>query len=1259
MNLHPSKSNLSKLDNNSITLNLVDQSSSSGVLSGDKNHFPNDSNDFPNGIIVPPDKRITIKIKSKTKSYTSVLLRLNNREATAIIDTGSNVSFISRELAHQLGLSYVETRKQPTINGYGVSAVRMIGIVIDVKVTLNGLCEYVGDLNVVNSDQVPLLLGMDWLSAGKFTLDLENMWLIENIDSSRTNLLDIRCDLNYRANLFYYNMPIMKTVYLVPGEVTKQLLHFPNEVNYFRRKENSTLEIRIIKKIGKKKIWISILNRDEEREHQKNTFNKSQSIPLGLNGEYRFFGIRAYDSRKDFLEDSSYGPDITRVTKAHWSEKVVPHKEEINYPSLFDREKGRIVTKILQRNDTMFYDSPKPALVNIKYSRRELLKLKHTSKVKSEDIMGQGGAPFSYEGIENSEAIDESNTTKVSEEENTLSVDHCVFTDDCDASSKDLSIFKKISSCLKDEDDSTGYDGVVWEDACDFSNHSIPETSITLVTNKGNYEETKGLTHFENNHEDLLKESQEELEKCEDIGLHIGENKIEDSKKDGDILSKINFGTAATKEQLEIFKKLVKRFECIFISSKQMIPPPMKVQPIDIDVGKIKPISLQPRQVNSTILKKLQQKIQDGLKEGSIRHTTSPWAAPLVIVAKKNGDIRITADYREINKVVSPMKYSVPTVSEVIEKFDSCKIFSAMDCASGFTQIPLSKQASEVLAFTCPLGNFAITRLAQGYKNSPAIFQCAMNKAFSTHEKPYFDDFAVGASTFKDYYKKMKRIFNDCLISGVSLSAEKSFFCCENISLLGFNISSLGKTPEFKDKNSLLAFPEPKNVKEVLSFMGSLLYYRHSIPGFASRSAALYQMNELRFKTFNGLSPQATKSFNNLKEQLDNIKTLPFINDKQPFVLILYSNSWSVGVSLCQELQGRLKTVSYSGRVLNQSERQLNIVMIEALALLHAVKVYEAYLLYSETPFIVFTKYSALSRIMNTRSTHGIILNWSIKLSSFNFHTKKVSERLLKENTFYSIDIITPEELEKEVSNLEPIILVKPKLPLSCLSTIPLYSSCILLTFDGSFTAKSKISAHGFAAWRLPERQFIFGVASRNSGRSVNEAEYHAAIEGLRYVKEKQLTNVYILGDSQLIISQVRGSANVLKPELQELKKELDKLITSEIKEFYHIPRRLNATADFLSKLGKENETTIEYSEGQGDKCITQVESFWEGLEELQPKPGILSEEEPINCFVTTRRMNNSQGLLTDRSNTADAEHITEMTNESPGTTDASSETTN
>jgi hypothetical protein len=177
---------------------------------------------------------------------------------------------------------------------------------------------------------------------------------------------------------------------------------------------------------------------------------------------------------------------------------------------------------------------------------------------------------------------------------------------------------------------------------------------------------------------------------------------------------------------------------------------------------------------------------------------------------------------------------------------------------------------------------------------------------------------------------------------------------------------------------------------------------------------------------------------------------------------------------------------------------------------------------------------------MKTKATHGIILNWSIKLSSFNFVVRKVSGKLLKETTLFENDLITPDELEREVKDLEPLILVKAKLPSSSLSTLPLYSNCTLLMFDGSFTIKSGISAHGFAAWKLPERKFLFGVAARNIGKSVNEAEYYAVIEAIIYVKEEQLTNIYVLGDSQLIINQIRGTANVLKPELQLLKDKLE-----------------------------------------------------------------------------------------------------------------------
>jgi radical SAM protein with 4Fe4S-binding SPASM domain len=85
----------------------------------------------------------------------------------------------------------------------------------------------------------------------------------------------------------------------------------------------------------------------------------------------------------------------------------------------------------------------------------------------------------------------------------------------------------------------------------------------------------------------------------------------------------------------------------------------------------------------------------------------------------------------QFNKLVPRVSEQIPGM---IEKFSGCTIFSSMDCASGFTQVPLSERASEILAFTCLLGNFAITRLSQGFKNSPAIFQSLM-KWFNVQQR--------------------------------------------------------------------------------------------------------------------------------------------------------------------------------------------------------------------------------------------------------------------------------------------------------------------------------------------------------------------------------------------------------------------------------------------------------------------------------------------------------------------------------------------
>jgi ribonuclease HI len=155
----------------------------------------------------------------------------------------------------------------------------------------------------------------------------------------------------------------------------------------------------------------------------------------------------------------------------------------------------------------------------------------------------------------------------------------------------------------------------------------------------------------------------------------------------------------------------------------------------------------------------------------------------------------------------------------------------------------------------------------------------------------------------------------------------------------------------------------------------------------------------------------------------------------------------------------------------------------------------------------------------------------------------------------------------------------------------------------------------------LPERRFLFGVAEQNKGVTVNEAEYHGLISLLNFLQELNLENVYIIGDSQLIINQVRGTSNVIKDTLKALHSEVKVLLSQvDVKELYHAPRELNTPADQLSRIGRTlPERKIFYDE-EADFTETDNKSLWDELDNY-PKVGedSVNEDGQDVCFVVTR----------------------------------------
>ena len=115
------------------------------------------------------------------------------------------------------------------------------------------------------------------------------------------------------------------------------------------------------------------------------------------------------------------------------------------------------------------------------------------------------------------------------------------------------------------------------------------------------------------------------------------------------------------------------------------------------------------------------------LKENLISPSKSPWAAPIVLVNKKDGTSRFCVDYQRINAVTRKDAYPLPWVDDILETLAGSQLFSTLDLASGSWQVEVKLEDREKTAFITSEGLYEFNVLPFGLCNGPATFQRLMN----------------------------------------------------------------------------------------------------------------------------------------------------------------------------------------------------------------------------------------------------------------------------------------------------------------------------------------------------------------------------------------------------------------------------------------------------------------------------------------------------------------------------------------------------
>jgi hypothetical protein len=106
--------------------------------------------------------------------------------------------------------------------------------------------------------------------------------------------------------------------------------------------------------------------------------------------------------------------------------------------------------------------------------------------------------------------------------------------------------------------------------------------------------------------------------------------------------------------------RIVSEFPDVFPEELPGMPPERKVEFAIELITCTAPISKRAYRMSRPELVELKKQIDGLLEKGYIRPSTSPWAAPVLFVEKKDGTKRMCIDYRDLNEVTVKNKYPLP-----------------------------------------------------------------------------------------------------------------------------------------------------------------------------------------------------------------------------------------------------------------------------------------------------------------------------------------------------------------------------------------------------------------------------------------------------------------------------------------------------------------------------------------------------------------------------------------------------------------------
>ncbi|XP_077501927.1 uncharacterized protein LOC144112953 [Amblyomma americanum] len=284
----------------------------------------------------------------------------------------------------------------------------------------------------------------------------------------------------------------------------------------------------------------------------------------------------------------------------------------------------------------------------------------------------------------------------------------------------------------------------------------------------------------------------------------------------------LEVGPSVTKQQkAELLGLLNKYRDCFANNISELGCTPVLKMDITETPGS-SPVAVRPCRTNAAERETIREIVGEWKREDIVSETSSPYASPVILVQKKNGEKRLVVDYRRLNAQRLKEKYPLPSMDEQLEKLSGAKLYTVLDLAHGYLQVPLSDEANSKTAFITPDETGQFERMTFGLTNAPSVFQRLMNRVLGplrgTIAMCYLDDVLIPARNWNELLVRLRQVLEAFKRANLTLRLSKCAFAKDSVEFLGFRLKEGTVQPGEAKVQAIELFPVPKNAHDVRRF---------------------------------------------------------------------------------------------------------------------------------------------------------------------------------------------------------------------------------------------------------------------------------------------------------------------------------------------------------------------------------------------------------------------------------------------------------